>query len=711
MAGKRQHYVPRLLQRGFLAELDGERTWLHRAGGPARLVGIKGVGTEDWFYSRKGAPGEQTLDDAITAFEQDLGKDVAILRTTPPDTPIEPGLAARITVHLVMRTAHLRQTIEQGIDGITDEIESLLTDPTRLGAMMRIGSPSLGSAAMDAIRSTAQNLVSAGLPAPLSERLLSFFMRERGVELATQAVATLTPMLPTLFNDLASRVRDSHNEIIAKPLDDHGWVNALTGFQWTIEAGVDLILPDAVALARGSGQALAPLLFTTVADAELILLPVTHDRVLVGRRDASIDIDLTTYNAQAAASCQRFFIAARAFDAEGLSATIGSGPAKALAESITGAVHDADAEAVRRDHDRADLPRAQPRTFTLADFSYRVTLHDFGDDVLAQEYAAILQSVVGALSRDIPLYDLDGVTIAADYGDALAKLDRGDPDLPPVASGALGYGIGVAKPVTVVRDGKPKSHLVLAAGIAAAWTSDKADLRASSLHLLIKMLAGIAHGTRYADVPPFTPDAMGNELHLAVAHAPNGYWSAKQAAFIDPDQGENYAVLVITSLDFARNEIGAARARMADDSDVGEASLIPLECVSAVLNHVADWLGHRDGLAPDQPFVGDDLAARLAPFGLDHWLALFGRDLAASYGEDGAVDLAVVTTLSRHVERLFWSLGIYCWPEGDDVRCVVSDWPLAPQLLLDIDILADVPTFAPAPPNSQLPDDGEGLRQ
>lgn len=709
MAGKRQHYVPRFLQRGFLAEMDGERTWLHRAGEPARLVGIKDVGTEDWFYSRKGAPGELTLDDAITAFEQDLGKDVAILRTTPPGTLIEPSLAARITVHLVMRTAHLRQTIEDGINGITNEIESIFTDPIRLGAMMGIDSPILASSVADAIRSAALDLVPSGFPAPLSERLMSFLMRERGGELAAQAVAMLTPMFPALFKELVSRVRDSHNAIVAKPLDDHGWVKTLTGFHWTIEAGVDLILPDAVALTSKTGHPLAPLLFTTAADAELILLPVAHDRVLVGRHDTATGVDLTTYNAQAAASCQRFFVSASKFDAEALSATIGSGPAQAMAASIADAVYDAEAE--RRDHYGADLPRAQPRTFELADFSYSVTLHDFGDDVLAQKYATILQRVVGSLSRTIPLHDLDGVTIAADYGGALAKLDRGDLDLPPVASDALGYGVGVAKSVTVVRDGKPKLHLVLAAWVATAWTSDDAHLRASSLHLLIKMLAGVAHGTRYADVPPFTPNAMGRELHLAVAHAPSGYWSAKQAAFVDPDQGENYAELVIASLDFARNEISAARARMADDSDVGEASLIAYECVSAILNHVAEWLGHRDGLPPNHSFAGNDLEARLAPSGLDHWLALFGRDLAASYGEDGEIDLAVLTTLSNHVERMLWSLGMYCWPEGEDVRCVVSDRPLAPLLLPGIDILADVSMSAPATPNSQLADDDESLLQ
>src|SRR4051794_11131233 len=55
MAGKRQHYVPKLLQRGFLDGPPGEaeRTWLHRRGANARPVGIRDIGVEDWFYSRK----------------------------------------------------------------------------------------------------------------------------------------------------------------------------------------------------------------------------------------------------------------------------------------------------------------------------------------------------------------------------------------------------------------------------------------------------------------------------------------------------------------------------------------------------------------------------------------------------------------------------------------------------------------------------------
>lgn len=144
----------------------------------------------------------------------------------------------------------------------------------------------------------------------------------------------------------------------------------------------------------------------------------------------------------------------------------------------------------------------------------------------------ILQSVVGTLSRDMPLQDLDGITIAIDYADALAKLDRGDPGLPPVTSGALPYGAGVAMPVAVVRDGRPKMHLVLAAGIAEGWTSDDPEARAASLHLLIKMLAGIANSTRFGESSTFKPDEMARELHLAGARSPSTYWSAKHAAFV-----------------------------------------------------------------------------------------------------------------------------------------------------------------------------------
>jgi hypothetical protein len=681
MAGKRQHYVPQLLQRGFLAQPseEAERTWLHRRGAKARLVGIRDVGVEDWFYSRKATDGQSTLDDAITDYEGDLSKSVRVLREAPFGSPVDAHHAAETVVHLVTRTAHLRGVMSAGMTSIVREVEALFSDPARLGGMMGLTGPALAGAVTDAIRSTAADLVPVGIPSAFSERLLTAIMRELGDQFVAQAVAMLGPLFPNLFGGLADKVRDAHNGIVAKPLEDHGWVKALAGFDWTIEAAVDLILPDCVALARERDGVLAPLLFTTAAEAEIVVLPVASDRMLVGRR-GSAAIDLSRFNEEAAAASENFFIAARFFDAEDLSTRIGTGVAEELSATIAEAVREAEQTRSLSD---ADIPAAFPQMLVERNFSFKVTLADCGDAVLAKELGDVIKAVVAALAGDLPLQGLDGITIAADYDAALANLDRGDANLPPVTSGALGYGLGVAKPVSVMRDGRRKEHLVVAAGLAETWIAPEDGARAEGLHILIKMLAGIAHTTRYADAfaTSFSPDPMARELHLAAATTPSGYWSARQAAFVAPDYGEIYADLVLESLAYAERKLTMERERMADQSDIGGAFVHGLECASAVLCHAADWLGHRDGLAEGQSFAGSDLPDRLKARGLDRWIELFGRDLAGCYGPEGTLEFSVLTTLSRHVERLFWSFGLYCWPEKEDVRCIVSDQPFLPPQL------------------------------
>lgn len=683
MAGKRQHYVPRLLQRGFLADptQEAERTWLHRRDAKARLVGIRDIGVEDWFYSRGSSDGNPTLDDAITDYERDLSQRVRVLREAPLGSPIDQHSTAETVVHLVFRTAHLRGVMSAGMTGVLREIEALFTDTARLGSLMGLDGPEMAEVITDAIRSAAADLVPSGIPSAFSERLLLMMTREQAHQLAARAMTVFAPHFPELFGSLAGKVRDAHNSVVAKPLEDHGWVKALTAFDWRIEAGVDLILPDAVALAGTREGAMAPLLFTTVTDADVVAMPVASDRMLVGRRGAA-PVDLGRFNTAAAAASEAFFIAARSFDEEGLSSLIGTRVSEDLSATIAEAMREAEAT---RPLSGANIPAAVPHALIERNFGYKVTLADCGDAVLAKELADVIQAVVSALSRDLPLQDLDGITIAADYAAALAQLDRGDPDAPLVESGALGYGIGVAKPVTVIRDGHRKEHLVVAASLAEMWIAPEGEVRADGLHILIKMLAGIAHTTRYsaALATGFDPDPMARELHLAVAAAPSGFWSARRAAFVAPDYGEFYADLVLESLDYAEQQVTIERERMADQSDVRRAFSRAYECAAAVIVHAADWLGHRDGLAEDQPFAGADLPERLKSRGLDLWIELFGRDLAACYGPEGTLEISALTTLSRHVERLFWSLGLYCWPEGDDVRCIVSDLTFLPPNLTE----------------------------
>jgi hypothetical protein len=85
-----------------------------------------------------------------------------------------------------------------------------------------------------------------------------------------------------------------------------------------VQEGDDLILPDAVAQSRTSDAPLKALLFTGGAEVTVVLLPLVHDRILVGRRGAEEIVDLANFNAEAAANCPGFFITPRSHDREGL---------------------------------------------------------------------------------------------------------------------------------------------------------------------------------------------------------------------------------------------------------------------------------------------------------------------------------------------------------------------------------------------------------
>lgn len=74
MAGRRQHYIPQFLQRGFLDDPDhtAKRTWLHRRESKARLVGTRDIGVGECFYSKIRTDGSKTLDDLISEIEIEL---------------------------------------------------------------------------------------------------------------------------------------------------------------------------------------------------------------------------------------------------------------------------------------------------------------------------------------------------------------------------------------------------------------------------------------------------------------------------------------------------------------------------------------------------------------------------------------------------------------------------------------------------------------
>lgn len=109
MSGKRQHFIPQFLQRGFSSHKSNESyfTWVYRKDGALFNTNIINAGVEKEFYS---IPGSKNADDIITNAEQELSIFIERLRRNAP-TLVKDPLAPKLIAHLEARSRHIRRSL------------------------------------------------------------------------------------------------------------------------------------------------------------------------------------------------------------------------------------------------------------------------------------------------------------------------------------------------------------------------------------------------------------------------------------------------------------------------------------------------------------------------------------------------------------------------------------------------------------------------
>jgi hypothetical protein len=566
MAGKRQHYVPRFLQRGFLhdPQEEAERTWLHRRGAQTRLVGIADVGVSEYFYSKCRADGAATLDEMITAIEGSLDRELSALKAAPVGQPIDPGAAARLTTRLMLRTAHVRSVFAQGAAQILDGAASLFTDTTAVREHLgvdKLGGPTAFDNALDEAMQKLPLLEALSVPRPLAQRIVSFMARENFDALYDELRPMIARVLAGMTKEIPVMIRDAHNRALETTKGGQ-WEEDMAALSWCTHAVVGAVLPDCIVVAREAGHDFTPFLLSEREKIELVILPLAHDRLLVGSRSLNVPIAVEALNAASAACSDSFFISRCATDGAGLSPLIGQRSAKVIETSIGDAL--SPFQRTRRvEADRNPVEARGTEIETVSSFSFVLTCLGFADADMAAQLGEIVNAIVQDMNRSMPLSTLDGITFAVDYPAAVEGIDRGDPALSAAQSRPREYGRAIAKQVGVVRDGASKTHIVLDSVIAHGLLSDDQDDRARAIHIIVTMLAGLAHTTRYEsqlkDATSVPPDEVVRFLHQSASTAPGSYFAARESAFADPNAGERYASLVGDSLASARKTIEKAR--------------------------------------------------------------------------------------------------------------------------------------------------------
>lgn len=312
MAGKRQHYLPQFLQRGFTSASSSRTTWLYRKNAAPREVGLRDVGVEENFYS---VESDSSVDETITEIER--GEFVGIIehaRAGIFSDSEAASLVPRLIAHLEVRSRHLRMNLTEMSerawnDGLGNFEDSAL-GAALLRAHMKRNPGDLRSMA-------ARELQSKGLPAHMAPTLAKQMVNMVSAMSDQVLIASFwTPLLPHLRAAFETRIRPSikqaHLDALAKSVAPDVRAEQYRHLRFTLVdvASNDLILGDAAVLFRVD----APPYWRPFLDKRdellALYLPLSPARVLVGSLDEPA-IEPKIVRQQIARTSKTFFVSSQ----------------------------------------------------------------------------------------------------------------------------------------------------------------------------------------------------------------------------------------------------------------------------------------------------------------------------------------------------------------------------------------------------------------
>lgn len=300
MAGRKQHFIQRLLLKGFSFDPSREpcHIWVYRKDGNCFAPALEGYGAERDFY---GDPSASELDSRITDIESGRFDDFLDQLRHEPDSPVDAGRSTEFVVHVLLRSKNIRSMFVAGVEPLMARVMERLKVGDTLERLIL-------SALRDDPTLLQSKLDSLGLPPPgtaeLRERLapiLPILVKR----ILKQQKSALDSFLDGFQSKVAQLVADAQRKTLQDRLHDFSGARAeqLRTLDWqTKTVQGDLILGDSVVFAELSANTFKP--FTEPGDSlSKVWLPFSSDRVLVGSpRGETITVDPSRVNI-GAASC------------------------------------------------------------------------------------------------------------------------------------------------------------------------------------------------------------------------------------------------------------------------------------------------------------------------------------------------------------------------------------------------------------------------
>jgi hypothetical protein len=149
----------------------------------------------------------------------------------------------------------------------------------------------------------------SGISAETLARIVYFSLRENGPKVMVEAQRALLPIMGRLMFSPKEVASAAHVGALAQSLAPEKQVERLSKFNWQIISigSPSAILPDCVCISR-SVDGWGPLFQISSEELDLVVFPLTPEKLAVGGRDETSSIALADYNQAAASACLEFFL-------------------------------------------------------------------------------------------------------------------------------------------------------------------------------------------------------------------------------------------------------------------------------------------------------------------------------------------------------------------------------------------------------------------
>jgi hypothetical protein len=343
MAGRKQHFIPKSVLRGFLINAVGNdlTTWAFVKDRAPFRVSINNFAAERHFYSEASDSPEETLDDKITRHESEFAKALDVLRSLEDGGFADPRMVGEVISHLAIRGAFARDMFKQGAEEMIELIGENLSKADGMRALMLSGRGRDDSPFRRAVREEIERLRGTGInfPEGVEDNVVSAIDEnfDSVFGLLQPQIAEFLSMFQSSIKDAA---RSGHVQALDQDVVPKAWLIKLQDMRWrACEVRGPLVLPDCIAVAvGGTSDDCMPFLLSGGQDYEKVFMPISSSRMLVGSfEDDSCSCD--NFNLMAAKCSYTFFISA-ADDARirAVSPSIGEVSRRFVSSTVEGVV-------------------------------------------------------------------------------------------------------------------------------------------------------------------------------------------------------------------------------------------------------------------------------------------------------------------------------------------------------------------------------------